>query len=36
MKVLSSKEVLKKPIGSNVRNLYKAMGYSDYDLESPL
>lgn len=33
---LRSSEVLKRPLWSHVRALYKAMGYSDYDLENPL
>ncbi len=31
-----SQEVLERPLWSHVRALYKAMGYSDYDLEKPL
>ncbi len=31
-----SAEVLGRPVWSNVRSLYKSMGYSDYDLERPL
>ena len=34
--ILRSQEVLKRPEWSTVRSLYKAMGYSDYDLERPL
>lgn len=36
MNKLQSEEILRKPVGANIRNLYKAMGYSDYDLERPL
>lgn len=31
-----SKSVLKRPLWSHIRALYKAMGYSNYDLEKPL
>lgn len=31
-----SKDVLQRPNGSMNRSLYKAMGYSDYDLDRPL
>jgi dihydroxy-acid dehydratase len=31
-----SQSILKRPIWSNVRALYKSMGYSDYDLDRPL
>ena len=31
-----SKDILQRPDWSMVRGLYKAMGYSDYDLERPL
>jgi len=31
-----SKQILKQPDGSMIRGLYKAMGYSDYDLERPM
>lgn len=33
---LRSQQVLKRPKWSNVRALYKSMGYSDYDLDRPL
>ncbi len=35
-KKMRSREVLKRPLWSHIRSLYKAMGYSDYDLENPL
>jgi dihydroxy-acid dehydratase len=31
-----SREILKRPEGALARGLYKAMGYSDYDLERPM
>src|SRR4030042_5018421 len=31
-----SQEILKRPEGALARGLYKAMGYSDYDLERPM
>ncbi len=31
-----SRNILKRPVWSNVRALYKSMGYSNYDLERPL
>lgn len=31
-----SKNILKQPEWSTIRNLYKAMGYSDFDLDRPL
>lgn len=31
-----SQRILKRPIWSNVRALYKSMGYSNYDLDRPL
>jgi dihydroxy-acid dehydratase len=31
-----SQRVLKRPLWSNVRSLYKSMGYSDFDLDRPL
>jgi len=31
-----SAAVLSRPLWSNVRSLYKSMGYSDYDLERPM
>ena len=31
-----SKQILKQPDGSMIRGLYKAMGYSDYDLARPM
>lgn len=31
-----SQRILKRPIWSNVRALYKSMGYSDFDLDRPL
>lgn len=31
-----SASVLSRPLWSNVRSLYKSMGYSDYDLERPM
>jgi len=34
--VLRSQKVLGRPMWSNVRSLYKSMGYSDYDLARPL
>lgn len=31
-----SQKILKRPLWSNVRALYKSMGYSDYDLNRPI
>lgn len=36
MKELRSKTYLERPVWSNIRALYKGMGYSDYDLERPM
>lgn len=34
--MLRSQKVLARPMWSNIRALYKSMGYSDYDLDRPL
>lgn len=36
MTMWRSKDILKQPEWSSIRNLYKAMGYSDFDLNRPL
>lgn len=33
---LRSQEHLAQPVWSNIRALYKGMGYSDYDLSRPM